>query len=246
MIKFYLKLQSRILSKALLLGIIALIVLFNIAIRLEPGYFIPGFNRMGASMGIFKVIPTALYSYCDVYLLLIFIILVYFSIGADFYNKMGEITLAIGGSKTNIFMLKKFLSLFVVYVPLYLATYINIYTLYISGTQNGQPIPFSEVFLYSVTANIFVIVLALFILFLTRDIPVSLVLILSYYLIEEHLWRAKITRQFGILGHIYSYYESSKAGFIKIKMIYLIFSIVLAIITLKLAGRERRISPFNK
>lgn len=246
MVKFYLKLQSRILSKGLLFVIAGLVVLFNIAIRFYPEFFIPGLNRGVASPGIIRIIPTALYSYCDVYLLLILIILLYFSIGADFYNKMGEITLAIGGSKTNKFMLKKFLSLLAVYVPIYLATYLNIYTLYQSGTQEGYLIPFREAFFYSITANIFVIALALFILFLTRDIPLSMVLILSYYLIEEHLWRAKITKQFGILGHIYTYYEISKIGFVKIKIIYLICAVILSVITLKLAGREGRLSLFGR
>jgi energy-coupling factor transporter ATP-binding protein EcfA2 len=117
---------------------------------------------------------------------------------------------------------------------------IEYYCNYLLVMKEGQLIPFNEIFLYSVTTNIFIIALALFILFLTRDIPVSLVLLLSFYLIEEHLWRAKITRQFGILGHIYTYIDATRIGFIKIKAVYLICSLILAILALKMAGSERR------
>ena len=240
MLQFYLKIQSKILSRQLLCGIIVLVIMFNIALRVFPHRFIP-VNGYGGLLGeSLKTVPTFLYSSCDVYLLIIFIILVYFSLGVDFYNKMEELSLAVGGAKYNTYMAKKFFSLLIVYIPVYLLTYVNIYMLYKSLlTKHQMLLPFSELFMYSAVSNVFIISLSLFILFLTRDIPVSIVSISSFYLIEEHLWRAKIMQQYGILGHIYHYYSATPQDFFLYKAMYLLGSVLLIAATLKLSGRKR-------
>ena len=235
MIKFYLELQSKIFSKKLYYGIAALAVAFNIVLRIIPEFFI----HINTSELNFKIIPAALYSYCDVYFLMIFIVLLYFSLGIDFYNKMEELTLSIGGAKFNRYAAKKFISLLAAYIPLYLITYLNIYFLYkVMLPKNQVLISFGEMFFYSLVSNIFILSLALFILFLTRDIPVSMVIITSVYLIEEYLWRAQITKQYGILGHIYYYNDSFVKALIIIKVAYLICSVILFAIILKLSSRK--------
>lgn len=238
MIKFYLYIQSKLLSKAFLYSALLVIIIFNILLRISPNSFIHIYGSSSSYGMNTKIMPLSLFAYCDVYMLLIFIIIIYFSLGMDFYNSMEEITLAIGGSKINIYMFKKFISMFAVYFPLYILTYINIYTLYSSHLKGYNLISFHEVFFYSVVTNIFIISLSLFILFLTREIAVSLVIITSYYLLEEYLWRSKVTKEYGILGHIFCYYDASFIKLIIIKILYLAASFVLIYITLKLSGKK--------
>ncbi|MFL0267300.1 hypothetical protein [Candidatus Clostridium radicumherbarum] len=189
---------------------------------------------------ITKIVPVALFKFCDVYLLILFIILIFFYIGTDFKNSMEEISLAIGGCKSNKFMFRKLISLLVVYTVLYLISFTNIYTLYISKVGGmGNLISIKEIILYSLVTNVFIISLSLFIIYISRDIAVSTSIITSYYLIEEALWRCKITQTKGILGHIYQYSDYGKGEILKVKLFYVFISIILLIFTYKISERKK-------
>jgi len=153
---------------------------------------------------------------------------------------MEEISLAIGGSKTNKFMIRKLFSMLFLYMIMYTMSFINIYSLYIKLVDNKVSImPFKEIILCSFTSNIFIISLSLLVLFLVRDIAVSITIITSYYLIEESLWRCKLLKKYGILGHLYNYYDYSSGEMIMIKIIFILISLVLLLITYKLSRRKR-------
>jgi hypothetical protein len=186
-----------------------------------------------------NIVPTSLYTYCDVYLLLLFVILIFFFLGVDFNNSMEEIALAVGGSKTNKFMLRKLATILLLYSVLYLITFVNIYTLYVQLLEgNNELVPIIEIIIYSLSTNIFIISISLLILLITRDIAVSTSIITSYYLIEEALWKCMITDKKGILEHIYEYYEFENGELIKIKLIYMLLSIAILFITYKISKRK--------
>lgn len=240
MIKFYLKIQNKIFVKNLLIIVTFFVLIFNFLIRIFPNAFIKIDIRQGDYKTFFiNIVPIELFTYCDVYLLLLFVILIFFFLGVDFNNSMEEITLAIGGSKTNKFMLKKLLSILVLYFSLYIISFINIYTIYLSLIDGrGRLIQLKEIIFYCIVTNVFIIELSLFILFLFRDIAVSVSLITFYYLIEEALWRCKIMQTNGILGHLYQYYNYSKGDIYKVKLFYLALSIILLFITYKISNRK--------
>ncbi|APC42550.1 hypothetical protein A7L45_03060 [Clostridium estertheticum subsp. estertheticum] len=96
----------------------------------------------------------------------------------------------------------------------------------------------NEILLYSITTNIFVISLSIFVLLISRDIAVSTCLITAYYLIEEGLWKCKITQTNGILGHVYYYSDYGKGGIFKVKLIYMIISIILLFLSYKISQRK--------
>jgi hypothetical protein len=223
-----------------LLYIVTFVVLiFNIIIRVFPKKFIDIPIQGYYKEVVPNIIPTSLYTYCDVYLLLLFIILIFFFLGVDFNNSMEEIALAVGGSKTNKFMLRKLAAILLLYSVLYLISFVNIYTLYVQLLKgNNGLIPIIEIIIYSLTTNIFIISLSLFILLISRDIAVSTSIITSYYLIEEALWKCKITDKKGILEHIYEYYEFQNGELIKIKLIYMLLSIAILFITYKISKRK--------
>lgn len=235
MIKFYLKIQNNMLFHNLLYIISFLVIAFNIVFRILPEKFI---SFMYA--GDFRLYtPIAIYTWCDGYLLILFVILIFFFIGTDFNNSMEDIGLTAGGSRTNKFFVRKLASLLLLYLVLYAVTFINIYTIYFKLLAGkGALIPLYEILFYSVSTNIFVISLSLFILFLSRDIAVSTAIFTAYYLIEELLWRCKITQERGILGHIYQYYDYPKQLFFREKLIYLLVSLILLFITYQISKRK--------
>ena len=236
MIKFYLRFQNNMLTKNLLYIITYLVLFFNIIIRIMPDKFIPLSNGP-AEVG--NIIPQKLYVYCDVYLLMLFIILIFFFLGSDFNNSMEEIALVVGGSRPNKFMIRKLCSILIMYAILYLISFFNIYFLYKGMIRANETLPpINEILLYSITTNIFVISLSIFILLISRDITVSTCLITAYYLIEEGLWRCKITQTNGILGHIYSYYDYGKGEILKVKLIYMLISIILLLLSYKISQRK--------
>lgn len=231
MIKFYLKIQNNMITKNLLYIVTFLVLMFNVIIRIFPRKFI-NISRANSSV---KMIPYNLYTYCDVYLLILFIVILFFFLGTDLKNSMEEITLAIGGSSINKFMLRKLISILSLYIVLYLISFVNIYTLHIKlANHNNIFIPLKEIIFYSVTTNIFIISLSLFILFLSRDIAVSTTIITAYYLIEEALWRCKVTQGKGILGHLYQYYDYQSGELLKVKIIYIIVSSILLFFTYRM------------
>lgn len=239
MIRFHLKLQNNMITTNLLYIITILVFLFNISLRIFPGTFIDlgviGNNNLSLS----SIIPVKLFTYCDVYLLILILVLIFFSLGVDFNNSMEEISLTIGGSKTNKFMLRKLLSLLFLYMIMYVISFINIYTLYLKLLgSNATLMPLKEIILCSFTTNIFIISLCLLILFLVRNITVSITIIASYFLVEESLWRCKVFQKYGILGHLYNYYDYSQLEMVKVKLIFILVSLVLLVITYKLSKRK--------
>lgn len=240
MLKFHLKLQNNMITTNLLYAIISFIILFNILIRLFPYIFIDVSSILNHSQFVKSIIPVKLFTYCDVYILILFIVIIFFTLGIDFNNSMEEISLAIGGSKTNKFMIRKLFSMLFLYMIMYTMSFINIYSLYIKLVDNKVSImPFKEIILCSFTANIFIISLSLLVLFLVRDIAVIITIITSYYLIEESLWRGKLLKKYGILGHLYNYYDYSSGEMIRIKIIFILISLVLLLTTYKLSWRKR-------
>lgn len=236
MIRFYLKIENNMLINKLLYIITALVFMFNVALRIFPNIFIGAYKFHDIKV----IVPIELFEYCDGYLLLLFIILLFFFLGTDFTNSMEDISLAVGGSKTNKFMLRKLISLLCIYMVLYVITFINIYTLYSKCVPNTTLIPLKEIILCSFATNVFVIALSLFLLFLFRDIIVSVTAITAFYLIEELLWRCRIFKNSGILGHIYRYYDYKSGNLYKVKIIYIVISVVLLFLTYLLSRRKLR------
>lgn len=241
MIKLYFKIQNNMLTTNLLYLITALVLIVNIAIRIFPGVFISFPVNRSFYSGRIKIAPISLFTYCDVYLLLLFIILIFFFLGTDFTNSMEEITLAVGGSRTNKFMARKLGTILFVYLILYVISFANIYSLY---STSFTMISLKDIIFSSLTTNIFIISLSLFVLFVFKDIAVSTTIITAYYLIEEALWRCKIMDKYGILGHIYQYYDYVNGEFYKIRIVYLMLSVVLLFITYKISKRKK--SVFDK
>ena len=209
-------------------------------IRVFPGKFIH--FRSYADLNIAKeIVPRELFIYCDVYLLIIFIIMIIFFIGMDFLNSMASITLVSGGLRINKFMLRKIIVILLVYISLYIITYTNIYTIFLSIIgKEATLIPIWFSIKISLVSNIFIIALSLFLLFLTREVSVSIIIVVSYYFIEEYLWRCKITQGAGLLSHLYYYYDYSQSSTI----CYFIAAWILLIATYFLAQREN--NPFKK
>ncbi len=236
MVKFYLKIENNMLINKLLYIITTLVLMFNMALRIFPNIFIGAYKFHDTKV----IVPIELFEYCDGYLLLLFIILLFFFLGTDFTNSMEDISLVVGGSKTNKFMLRKLISLLCIYMALYVITFTNIYTLYSKCVSNTILIPLKEIILCSFTTNVFVIALSLFLLFLFRDIIVSVTAITAFYLIEELLWRCRIFKNSGILGHIYRYYDYKSGALYKVKLIYIVISVVLLFLTYLLSRRKLR------
>lgn len=151
------------LTKNLLYLVIAFVLAFNVVVRMLPRRFISLLIAAGGTMGPIRVVPASLYNYCDVYLLLIFIILIFFFVGTDYRNSMEEIALAVGGSSTNKFMLRKLSAVLLLHFALYIITFANIYTLYLGNLEeNHRLIPLWEIMFFSITTNVFIISLSLF------------------------------------------------------------------------------------
>lgn len=239
MIKFYMRIQNKMLGRNLLYIISIAVLLINVILRAFYKRFFPDINFGGEGSIFVKINVYKLYTYCDIYLLVLFIILIFFYLGTDFKNSMEDISLAIGGSKTNKFMLRKLGVLLLFYSFLYTITFINVYNIYMRIIpKDSTLVPLREVVFYSITTDFFIISLSLFILFLLKDIAVSTSIIIAYYLIEEGLWRCKVMQKWGILGHMYQYYEYTPGEIVKVKLVYIVLSIVLLFLTYKLSQRK--------
>lgn len=235
MVKYYLKLQNKILVKNLLFWTTTLVLGFNLIVRIWPGTFIkdPVLKPI-----IRQVPPIALFNYCDGYLLVLFLILIIFLIGTDFDNSMEEIGLIAGGYSFNKFILNKIAAILMLYGTLYVVTFLNFYNLYIQLDLIKQIISLKEILFYSFTTNLFVISLTLFLLFLFRDTLVTVSVITAFYLIEEFLWRCKLTQTKGILAHVYQYFSYMNNEIYKVKIAYIIASIILLFGALILSKRK--------
>jgi len=239
MIKFYLRIQNKMLTPHLLSIVTLIILLANLTIRIFPVNFISLPQSTLNNKFIARILPTSLFTYCDVYLLMLFIILIFFFLGTDYDNSMEDIALASGGSKTNKLFIRKLAAIGTLYFVLYTITFTNIYTLYLKLIYGkGVLIPLKEILIYSFTTNLFVFSLSLFILFLSRNISISISIITAYYLIEEALWRCKISQTKGILGHLYQYSDYKPGEIYSVKIIYVLVAFILLFLSYKISKRK--------
>lgn len=239
MIKTYLKFQNNLFVKNLLIIVAIGTLILNLVIRVNPSAFIKVLDVGEKGVIMHPILPTTLFTICDVYLLLMFIIIIFFSIGTDFENSMEEISLVSGGLKTNKFFLRKIASLLTLYFVLYVVSFANIYFLYLDKLRGiGRLVSFKEILLLSFSTNLFIISLSLFVLFISRNITVSVSLITAYYLVEESLWRSKVTGRKGILGHLYQYSDYIKDEIYSIRITYIIVAIILLFLSYKISQRK--------
>lgn len=237
MISLYYKFQNKLLVKNILNYIIVIVLMINIVMRIKPDIFIDFTNYANRNNSII-LIPQQLFSYCDVYLLGIFIIVMFFMITKDFQTSIEEITLVIGGSRGNKYILRKLLTLFIIYISLYIISYFNIYTI-IESRVTRPLMPLSHCLLFSISTNVFIIALSLFILFVTRDIIINTIIMVSYYLIEELFWLCRFTQEKGILAHVYFYNPSNYNQLLNYKIVYVIIAIILILTTYIISSRKR-------
>jgi hypothetical protein len=180
-----------------------------------------------------------LFSICDFYLLLIYVILLIFTIGMDFKNSMSHISLTASKSKSNDYMVKKIITIASQYGICYIITLLNIiycYNKVVSGSdriQNHLPLLIGSSFI----TTIFVTSITIFFIVLIKDIPKTIIIVISFYFIGEYLWRGQVTRKYGVLAHRF-YWELRDMEFnIKVKLIYLTISIALLIFSYLWLGR---------
>ncbi|KOC31884.1 hypothetical protein [Clostridium botulinum] len=172
-----------------------------------------------------------LFSICDFYLLIIYVVLIIFTIGIDFKNSMSHISLAASKSKSNDYIMKKIITIISQYGICYSITLINIIYCYNTIIHKDDKIQYhlEILILSSVITTIFVTSITIFLIVLIKDIPKSIIIVTSVYFIEEYLWRGKLTQKYGILAHRF-YWEWGEMRFnIKVKLIYLTISIILLI-----------------
>lgn len=170
-----------------------------------------------------------LFSICDFYLLLIYVILIIFTVGMDFKNSISHISLSASKSKSNDYMINKIITIISQYGICYGLTLINIVYCYNKIINKDNRIQYRLVMLIgsSVITTIFVTSITIFFIVLIKDIPKTIIVITSLYFIEEYLWRGQVTKKYGILAHRF-YWDWTTFGFnIKVKLVYLAISIVL-------------------
>ncbi|WMJ82265.1 hypothetical protein RBU49_08460 [Clostridium sp. MB40-C1] len=180
-----------------------------------------------------------LFSICDFYLLIIYVVLLMFTIGMDFKNSMSDISLSASKSKSNDYMIKKILTIISQYGICYIITLINIIYCYNSIINKDNKVPYhlEILILSSIITTIFVTSIAIFFIVLIKDIPKTIIIVTFLYFVGEYLWRGKATQKYGILAHRF-YWEWGEMGFnIKVKLIYLALSIVLLIFSYFWLGR---------
>jgi hypothetical protein len=183
-----------------------------------------------------------LFSISDFYLLLIYVVLLIFTIGMDFKNSMFHISLSASKSKSNDYMIRKILTIVSQYGICYVLTLINVIYCYkkiITGYGSMQ-YHLAALIASSTITNIFVTSITIFFIVLIKDIPKTIILVTSLYFVVEYLWRGQVTREYGILAHRF-YWDWREMGFnIKVKLIYLAVSIALLIFSYFWLGRGSR------
>lgn len=137
----------------------------------------------------------------------------------------------------------KFVYLLLIYVMIYIPTYLNLYNGYTKTiAKDFKIIPLNQAVFYSVATNIFVISLALFILYISRSISISIMTFSLLYIIEEFLWKSKLMGQYGILNHLLT---NKKSILINSKLCYILISIFILYGALKLGGRQNHMKSIN-
>ncbi|MDP4143349.1 MAG: hypothetical protein Q8936_02530 [Bacillota bacterium] len=182
-----------------------------------------------------------LFSICDFYLLLVYVVFLIFTVGMDFKNSMGHISLSASKSKSNDYMVKKIMTIICQYVICYAITLINIIYCYGKVARKDTIQYHLEILIgSSIITTIFVTSITLFFIVLIKDIPKTTIVVISLYFIEEYLWRGQVTRKYGILAHRF-YWDWTDMRFnITEKLVYLAVSIVLLIFSYFWLGRGSR------
>lgn len=183
-----------------------------------------------------------LFSICDFYLLIVYVIILIFTIGMDFKNSMSHITLSASKSKSNDYIVNKILTIISQYFICYSISLINIIYCYkkVINKDNILDYRLGVLLLSSLITTIFVTSITLFFITLIKDIPKTIIIITSLYFIGEYLWRGQVTRKYGILAHRFYWDWSNIAGDFKIKLVYLTVSIVLLIFSYFWLGKGRK------
>ena len=180
-----------------------------------------------------------LFSICDFYLLLIYVVLIIFTIGMDFKNSMSHISLCASKGKSNDYMIKKIMTIISQYGICYGITLINIiycYNKIISGNNEMQN-HLVMLIISSVITTIFVTSMTIFFIVLIKDIPKTIIVVISLYFVEEYLRRGQVTRKYGILAHRF-YWDWRNMGFnIRVKLAYLAASIIMLVFSYFWLGR---------
>lgn len=180
-----------------------------------------------------------LFSICDFYLLLIFVVFIIFTVGMDFENSMSPISISASKSKSNDYMVKKIITIISQYTLCYALTLVNI--IYCYGEMFNEDI--SMIYQLkiligsSIITTIFVTSISIFFIVLIKDIPKTIIIIISLYFILEYLWRGQVTQKYGILAHRF-YWDLGNMSFnIRVKGVYLALSIILLIFSYLWLGR---------
>jgi hypothetical protein len=183
-----------------------------------------------------------LFIICDFYLLLIYVVLIIFTIGMDFKNSMSHISLSASKSRSNEYMVKKIITIISQYGICYVITLINIIYCYneIINEDIRIQYPLDMLIVSSVITTIFVTSITIFFIVLIKDIPKTIIVVTSLYFALEYLWRGKVTGKYGILAHRF-YWDLDNMGFnIRVKLVYLAISIVLLIFSYFWLGRASK------
>jgi len=180
-----------------------------------------------------------LFSICDFYLLLTYVVFIIFTIGMDYKNSMSFISLSASKSRSNDYMVNKIITLISQYGICYAISLINIIYCYgkIFNEYNSMQYHFEILIASSIITTIFVTSITIFFIVLIKDIPKTIIVVISLYFVEECLWRGQVTRKYGILAHRF-YWDWSNMRFnITEKLVYLALSIVLLIFSYFWLGR---------
>lgn len=180
-----------------------------------------------------------LFSICDFYLPLVFVLFIIFTIGMDFKNSMSQITLSASKSRSNDYMVKKIKTIICQYAVCYGITLINVIYCYGKVVNSDEVIKYHLEILIgsSFITTVFVTSMAIFFIVLIKDIPKTTIVVTFLYFIVEYLWRGQVTRKYGILAHKF-YWDWNEMWFnISVKLTYLAVAIALFIFSYFWLGR---------
>ncbi|MDU2105746.1 MAG: hypothetical protein ACLR3R_10720 [Clostridium paraputrificum] len=229
MIKEYFKHIENILKVPILkigMGIALFINIYFIVIKFKN----LGSKEYFSTIGVFEgVINFWMLLFCTTCIL--------FIIGMDYTNSIVDISIIAGGSKSNIYLIRKLITFLSIYIPIYFCTAINV----LIGMRIDGHANIKTILIYSLITQIFVISFTLLCIGVTRSISISMTLVTFGYFIQEFLWRGKITKEYGVLAHRFFLDVGDDSFRVKVKLFYFILSIVFLWGVYKSIGRKRHI-----
>lgn len=177
MIKEYFKHIENILKVPILkigMGIALFINIYFIVIKFKN----LGSKEYFSTIGVFEgVINFWMLLFCTTCIL--------FIIGMDYTNSIVDISIIAGGSKSNIYVIRKLITFLSIYIPIYFCTAINV----LIGMRIDGHANIKTILIYSLITQIFVISFTLLCIGVTRSISISMTLVTFGYFIQEFLWR---------------------------------------------------------